>query len=154
MAVKYKKAGPKAKVKVKPPKSQAKQSKDELVGLVESFGVLDSQVKSFKPVIDEHKKVKDLIQTKLDDQYDKDENAMIEGVVYTLSAGMKGNTTKVTDLYRVREILDSISPDLFMKLASIKITDLKKYLTEAQMKEVTEVTRSGSRSLKVFYEQE
>lgn len=60
--------------------------------------------------------------------------------------GAKGKKTELTDAHRAYEIL---GPELFFKLVSLSITDLKKYMTPEQVAEVTKTTHKTKRRVKI-----
>lgn len=68
------------------------------------------------------------------------------GEDYDLVIGPKGQRTSITDPLAAAKMLGE---DLFLKLAKVSITDLKKYLTPEQVAQVTETKYSTKRRVKV-----
>ena len=61
------------------------------------------------------------------------------GAVFRLEAGAVGSSRSIKDLATVRKLLGD---DLFMKLASVKLGDLDKYMTPPQLDQVLATDRT------------
>lgn len=83
---------------------------------------------------------------KADELLDAGETFTLLGKEFDIELGAKGSKTVITDKEKVLELLGE---KVFFELAQISITDLKKYLTEDQIEEVTETTRPNKRRAKV-----
>lgn len=57
----------------------------------------------------------------------------------------KGKSRRITSMKKVRKILGK---ELFLKLASVTLSDLDKYMTPDQLEECVEETTAGSRRVK------
>lgn len=68
----------------------------------------------------------------------EDQKAVIAGKGYTFKITKPKESTVITDIEGVKNKLEEIQPGLFIKLATVGITELKTYLSEAELKEVTE----------------
>lgn len=70
----------------------------------------------------------------------------LKGVNHTLQLSARTKVVGEVDLDKVIKIL---GPEAFLKIAKVGITDLRKYLTEAQFKDVAEEGLTGTRRIKV-----
>jgi len=82
----------------------------------------------------------------VDDVVDPATGLTLHGYNHEVVLGPKGNKTEVVNVAKAAEYLGF---DLFMELASVSITDLKKYLTPDQVEEVTKVSRKNKRRVKI-----
>jgi len=95
------------------------------------------------------KKADDLeaqIHKALNDVLAPSATATVPGILYEMQFGAKGKKTELTDVERAFEILEY---ELFVKLATIKIADMKAYMTPEQIEEITKVTRKNKRRVKI-----
>ena len=70
----------------------------------------------------------------------------LTGTEYDVHLGPQGQRTEVVDILKAVEFLGE---ELFLKLAKISVTDLKKYLTPEQVAQVTETEYKTKRRVKV-----
>lgn len=82
----------------------------------------------------------------VDEVIDESVDITLLGEDYDLVIGPKGQRTEVTNTLRAAELLGE---DLFLKLATVSITNLKKYLTPEQVAEVTKTEYKTKRRVKV-----
>lgn len=141
---------PKAKAK-KTPKSVAK-FQDRLNEIADEICDIDDEIEPLQAKLKElqlkRKPLEDEARGIGDEHFKKDEKVMMNGekACYELSA--KSNTTEITDKESVRDELEKVEPGLFITLANVGITELRKYLTPKVLEKVTETFRSGTRKLK------
>jgi hypothetical protein len=68
------------------------------------------------------------------------------GIDFELKLGPKGSRVSLSD---AEGLLDMIGQELFLKLASVKVTDLKAYLTPDQLAKVTKSEYAIKRRMKI-----
>lgn len=86
------------------------------------------------------------ILTAVDEVIDEATDIVLNGEEYDLVIGPKGQRTALVDTLKAAEMLGE---DLFLKLATVSITNLKKYLTPEQVAAVTETSYATKRRVKV-----
>jgi hypothetical protein len=59
--------------------------------------------------------------------------------------GAQANVTTLTEPEKVHDALEDVKPGLFMELATVTLTNLKKYLSGTEYEAITNVERSGAR---------
>jgi len=74
-----------------------------------------------------------------------DETQRLNGTIFRADAGKKGNSRSIKDMALVKKFMGA---DTFMKVATVKLGDIDKYLTGDQREQVTETART-SRTVKV-----
>ena len=82
----------------------------------------------------------------VDDAVDASISFDLQGYENELKIGAKGEKTALTDIELARDILGE---ETFMKLVSISITDLKKYMTPDQVESVSSKSYAIKRRIKV-----
>ncbi len=152
MAVKFvekPKAATKAKAKAKAGSHDA--TMEEIKAMVDELGALDDFLKSISTKIKRHEELNKTIAAKGDEILKPEETLVVAGEKYAVELGAKGNETKLKDgeLTFIESLLNDIEPGLFLKLAKVGITDLRKYLTPQQMKLVSDTKRTKKRTVKV-----
>jgi len=106
----------------------------------------DVKEKVLKPLNDKltvHGKV---IQAYAENQ-DPAEVVFAKGFSHEVKLGAKANSVTEVDLEQVVQFL---GVETFLKLASVKITDLRAYLTPEQFEAATTTQRKGNRTIKVL----
>lgn len=73
-----------------------------------------------------------------------DQAHTIKGVKFNATAGKAPSIRAISDMSLLRDLLDSNTPDLFLKLASVKLADVDSYLTPEE-KEVVLIKSRGKR---------
>lgn len=96
-----------------------------------------------KPLADATKKLQEMIN---DHEADQDQPLEIGAALYRLEAGLVGKAREIIDLEKVKKMLGN---ETFMKLASVKLGDLDKYLTPPQLEQVLKTNRT-KRTIKVI----
>ena len=86
------------------------------------------------------------ILNSVDEVFDEATDVTLFGEEFDLVIGPKGQRTTLVDTLKAAEMLGE---DLFLKLATISITNLKKYLTPEQVEAVTETKYATKRRVKV-----
>ena len=145
---------------VKKPKPAAPVALEDAVGGYSEFATLIDQVGDAQAEVEKiEKKIKEL-QGQLKPHKERmseleakiaaldlpdDETGKEKGLRWTIEFGKRGSSTKIADLPRIAKILGQ---KLFYELATVKITDLKAYLTPPQLAETTKVERTA-RSFKI-----
>lgn len=95
------------------------------------------------PLNEATKKLADMIA---DYEADPDQKLQIEAALHRLDAGVVGTSRSIKDLKAVKKMLGE---ETFMKLASVKLGDLDKYLTPPQLEQVLKTSRT-KRTIKVI----
>jgi hypothetical protein len=80
-----------------------------------------------------------------DDTENPDAKRIEYGKRFAVEVGKQGSSTVITDLPKIAKF---VGTKLFYELATMKITDIKAYLTPPQLAEVTKIQRT-KRSVKV-----
>ncbi len=124
------------------------QTQIDLVGTMqeETAEILDrikAETERLKPFKDEMTKLQKMV-----DQIESDPDLKLNdmGVLFRLEAGVVGNSRVIKDMSKIRQMMGDA---LFMKLASVKLGDLDKYMTPPQLAEVLEIDRT-TRSVKII----
>lgn len=95
------------------------------------------------PLAEATKKLADMIA---DYDADPDQKLNIDAAMHRLEAGLVGTSRSIKDLKAVKKMLGE---ETFMKLASVKLGDLDKYLTPPQLEQVLKTSRT-KRTIKVI----
>lgn len=82
----------------------------------------------------------------VDDVVDPETGLTLYGNKHDVVLGPKGNQTDVVDTAKAAEFLGF---ELFIELAKLSVTDLKKYLTPDQFEKVTKVNPKRKRRVKI-----
>lgn len=100
-----------------------------------------AKIKELSKIVDAYNSEIVKLQDKLDNYVSGDDGTLnIEGSEFILGIGAKGKSRSIKDISKVRTILGH---DTFMALAKVNLTDLDKYLTEAQLKETVHTDRTA-----------
>jgi len=124
-----------------------------LAQIIDRYGAESLKADKIKKKIKEEtaklkpfKAVETELQEALEDtNFKDDEDGEINGTEFVLEFGPKGTSREVSNVRQVHEMLGD---ELFYKLASVKLTDLDKYLTLPQREKVITIERT-KRSFKV-----
>ena len=76
-----------------------------------------------------------------------DDETVLQGDSWSIVAGARSRRVSEVDAAKVRDILGD---DVFMGMAQVRVTDLRKYLTGSEVSAVSSEVR-GSRRLKAVY---
>jgi len=156
----------KAKAKVKAPeqvqavekktltKTKAKekeaQSMTETQALVNELVYLDAHMKQLevKEMMARHEEVKKRLQSIANDTCIPDKEAVLEGTEGKVVFSSRRTTTTVVDRDQMLELL---TPEVFMQVANVTMTELKKYLSEGEIMTFSGQSY-GARTLKTVLE--
>jgi len=147
MAVKFK---TKQQKNEEPQYSTSLSEVSTALGVVDKLGELNRliqlQMAAVKPLQEKYKELeKELLDKLLSDQPEL--GGELFGEKYRVKYSKKAEKTEITSMDRVVEILEVIEPGLFVELAKVGITDLRDYMTPAQLEECTKTELSGKRRL-------
>lgn len=136
---------PKAKVIDKVIASQivSPETVDEYAGL---RAKLDKKQEKIAPLVKEVTSLEKGILGAVDEVVDPGTPLDLQGYENELKIGPKGEKTALTEVGMVR---DMVGDDVFMKLVTISVTNLKKYLTPEQLDVVTSKSYAIKRRMKV-----
>lgn len=156
-------AKPKAATKAKPQTQEAGQVKKtakakavevtEAVSLTETQALvnelvhLEAHMKELevKAMMTRHDEVKKRLQSIANELFIPDNEAILEGTEGKVVFSPRRTTTAVVD----RDLMiEKLTPEVFMQVANVTITDLKKYLAEGEIMSFAGQTY-GARSLKM-----
>lgn len=121
--------------------------------LVDQYANLLEEEKGLKKSLSELGKEIAGLQTELLSECDlsnPEEPATLLGVGYILQVSEQSLVSTLEGKSQAVDMLSKISEDLPLELARFTLTDLKKYLTEAQYNKVVAIERTGSRKVKVL----
>lgn len=149
MPIKYvQKQKPKAQ-----PKVEVVDQAVELEEMVDTLGELKAKIDPLKaqldPLVKAYNNAEAALLAIVDEEFDAAVKAEVVGTKYAVKAGPKAKATVVTDLESAATILEEIEDGLFMLLAKVGITDLRKYMTPDQFEAVTSTDRTGKRKVSV-----
>ena len=74
-----------------------------------------------------------------------DEEIKYEGALFRVEAGKRGNSRSIKDMALVKKLMGT---DTFMKVATVKLGDIDKYLTLPEREQVLVTARTG-RTMKI-----
>ena len=136
---------PKAKVIDKVVASQivSPETVDEYAGLKAK---LDKKMEKIAPLSKEVAALENGILGAVDEIVDPAVPLNLQGYENELKIGAKGEKVSLTDIEAVRDILGD---ETFMKLATITITNAKKYMTPEQLDAVSSKSYAIKRRMKV-----
>lgn len=147
-----------AKPKAKPKAAQAKETKVEAVAvaltetqaLVNELVYLDAHMKQLevKEMMARHEEVKKRLQSIANDTCISDKEAVLEGTEGKVVFSARRTTTTVVDR---DQMLEKLTPDVFMQVANVTMTELKKYLSEGEIMSFSGQSY-GARTLKTVLE--
>ena len=107
---------------------------------------LDSKMEKLSPLAKEVSALEKGIIGAVDEVIDPSVGIDLVGNDNELKLGPKGSRISLSD---AEGLLDMIGQELFLKLASVKVTDLKAYLTPDQLAKVTKSEYAIKRRMKV-----
>lgn len=116
----------------------------DMADLIDQLGAMEAEVEEAKKLI----KQWDAKVKKLREAYNAvgdAEDVLIErGAMFEAELGPRSKSRSVSDIQRVYELMGH---DTFLKLASVKLTDIDKYLTPDESAEVLEHSQDGNRPI-------
>lgn len=134
-------------------KEQVEELESEIALKVTEYGKLSDQRapldKKIKAIDKKMKPLRSELETHVDEHTKEDEELALKSQDYIAAFGAKGNTTSVTSVQKVFQMLEAIEEGLAWQIMSFGITEMKKYLTPAQLEKVTDVKRTKARGVKV-----
>lgn len=131
---------------------------DQLKELADSFGTISAEIATLKgdpkivelltkqSKLDETKKS---IQELADKAFKAEEAKEVAGKKYVVALSAKSNSSALKEDGGKEAIFTLLGEENFVKLCSFGITDLRKYLTEEQLKDVLITERTGARTVKL-----
>ena len=138
----------------KKPKAKASATPIYIEEAIDQIGELQAKLEpledQIQPITAEIAKLKKTVLEYTDEAYPPEEKTTLYGDEYSVEWSAKGNATDITDMEAVQEILESVEEGLFLILAKVGITDLKKYMTPKQLEKCTETVRRNARRLKLL----
>lgn len=105
---------------------------------------IDPKREELKILEKELKPVEEALLEAIDEASEGHEEGVRKTEEFLLSFSAKGKQTDITDKKKLIEILGL---EAFIALASISITDMKKYLTDVQVKQVSKESHKTKRKL-------
>jgi hypothetical protein len=128
-------------------KKVAKKS-NALESLIDEVAELHASLKAedvkLKPMRTKLKEREALLEKKLAAKIPPEEEGDAHGVRYSAHMAKQKETRAISNLTKAKEFLGEVT---FMKLASIKLGDIDKYLTPDEQAECIEKKRSGKRAI-------
>lgn len=107
---------------------------------------LDKKNEKIAPLAKEVAALEKSIIGAVDEVVDPSVSIDLQGNENELKLGPKGQRTSLSE---AEKVYDMVGSELFFKLATIKVTDLKSYLTPDQLEEVTKSSYVIKRRVKV-----
>lgn len=107
---------------------------------------LDKKQEKLAPLVKEVASLEKGILGAVDEVVDPGTPLDLQGYENELKIGPKGERTSLNDVEAARDILGD---EVFMKLVSISITNLKKYMTPEQVDQVSSTSYAIKRRMKV-----
>ena len=118
---------------------------DQVGALQEEAGPILEQIAALQQKLQPLAEKKAELQKIMDDLPGDDATQRLNGTIFRADAGKRGTSRSIKDMALARKFLGS---ETFMKIATVKLGDLDKYLTGDQREQVTETART-SRTVKV-----
>lgn len=132
---------------------QVSQTWGTMQQLVDQMGELKAKIaplqEALTPLAKAYTETEAEMLALADSQLIPDQKTTVIGETYRAELGMKSNKTTLTSVEVAQKALENIEEGLFLLLASVGITDLKKYLDPTSLEMCTDTERSGKRSVKV-----
>ncbi|MBN7763667.1 hypothetical protein JYP52_21245 [Nitratireductor aquibiodomus] len=124
---------------------------DKVGDLQEEAAPIMERIKKDTEKLKPYKAAMKELQTKVDAlENDPDDTVEQDAAKFRMEAGTKGTSRSIKSIEKAKKHL---GVKTFMQLATIKLTDLDKYLTPPQLEEVLASERS-SRTIKLFRREE
>lgn len=98
---------------------------------------INEAVEAVKGLVADNKKAFPELQAHLDLTTPPDKGGALAGEKFILDFKPHGNQTTVTDAAKAFQLLEKVQKGLAKELMTFSITDLRKYLTPAQLEEVS-----------------
>lgn len=118
--------------------------------VVDEFAMLSAKLaKKLEKLDPLKKKVEKLekgILGAVDEVFDPSVDLVLQGEENELLLGPRGKRTSITDKDK---LVDLLGIDLFVKLAKVSVTDLKKYMTPEDVEQVTTAKYAIKRRVKI-----
>jgi hypothetical protein len=110
---------------------------------VDEFGELDRRVQEFKPVANQHAKLKAEIQSWYD-AAPADTTDVVEGQKFSVQISARGNERKITNMLKAYRLLGL---QTFLEHCTIALKVIDKLIDPEKHKSFIEETQTGSRRL-------
>ena len=118
---------------------------DQVGALMEEASPIIAEIAALQEKLKPLAEKKAELQKIMDDLPGDDATHRLNGTIFRADAGKKGNSRSIKDMALVKKFMGQ---DTFMKVATVKLGDIDKYLTGDQREQVTETSRT-SRTVKV-----
>lgn len=118
---------------------------------VDKAAELERQISRYKADLKvlegQYKPIQERLMTEADERFGPEEYGQLEGEEFFVQLGMKAKVTEVVDKEQLFYAMEAIKPGLFFELCKIGLTDIRKYLSEDQLEDILEESRSGKRKM-------
>ena len=121
--------------------------------LVDEIGSLDEQIAAAEAKIAPYReqlaeKMAEALAS-VDEHVDPSDETVLKGATFAIEYGKMGERAELKDQLGAAKLLEKVEKGLAIKLASFKITDLRKYLTPALVDSVCETGFKIKRRTKI-----
>ena len=130
------------KVKIDAAEAFAVDADDELVDQVDHLGSLTAEYEAAKEIVKAYEALKKTLVEKATVGVSPDDGTTVVGLHHVLKVEPASWQRSVTSK---KAIFEALGNEAFVKLATFKLTDLDKYLTEAQKEAALSKERTGPR---------
>ena len=113
--------------------------------MVDQLGVLTADMQLAKEVLESYADMENALKKEFSDVAGAEIGIRIEGDKYVADLSKKGNKTEV--LVKTDKIIPVLTQNIFNLVAKIGVGDLKKYLSEEELKGILKVLPAGPRKL-------
>jgi len=125
----------------------------EVEGLVDQLGAVSKKIvaanKRLAPLTQEYGEIEKELIGYVDDHTPPTQGSVLLGAQYQAEFSANGAKTQITDTHIAFNMLDQVQDGLPWELISFSITALRKYLTPAQLEEITSVDHVIKRRCKL-----
>jgi cell fate (sporulation/competence/biofilm development) regulator YlbF (YheA/YmcA/DUF963 family) len=118
----------------------------ELAEIIDQLGEMEPAVEKAKKLISQWNAKQKKLRDAFNEAGEPDEELIQRGHKFIAELSPRGSSRHVIDIDKVREYMGHAT---FMKMASVKLTDIDKYLTPEEAADVLHTTRDGNRSIKL-----
>jgi len=122
------------------------QENAEVVGLVEKLATINLKIDALKPLEKEAGTIKKTLLEKIPKDHPETERYVFEGTDHVAEFSPHSKKRLIMDMVKAREIMGE---DLFMKIASVSLTDVDKYLSDEEKVKFIVESDTGPRTCKV-----
>jgi hypothetical protein len=108
---------------------------------------IEEVMKPIAPLVKKQKKLEETLLATIDAHLDPAVTAALAGLQYEGEVGAKGRKTVVVDRDK---LIEALGLDLFLKIAEVSVTDMRRYLTDDQLATIIEQPHVNKRSIKFW----